>query len=94
MLFGLENGTGMESHGDGWVVVDRFQSYLTDPEDASWIVDPDDEDVPLAVFSSSEAAYRAWERSEEVATARTKRRGGGITEAGQMSHSASHDHSR
>ena len=71
---GLEDGTRIEPHGDGWVVVDRFQSYLTDPEDASWIVDPDDEDVPLAVFPTAEAAYRAWARSGEVAKARARRR--------------------
>jgi len=59
MTSGLEDGTRIESHRDGWVVVDRFQSYLTDPEDGSWIVDPDDEDMPLAVFSSAEVAYRA-----------------------------------
>lgn len=43
---GLEDSTRIEPHGDGWVVIDRFQSYLTDPEDASWVVDPDDEDMP------------------------------------------------
>ena len=74
MTSGLEDGTRIEPHGDGWGVVDRFQSYLTDPEDASWIVDPDDEDVPLAVFPTAEAAYRAWARSGEVAKARARRR--------------------
>jgi hypothetical protein len=71
---GLEDGTRIEPRGDGWVVVDSFQSYLADPEDASWIVDPDDEDVPLAVFPTPEAAYWAWQRSETVAKARARRR--------------------
>ena len=74
MTSGLEEGTRIEPRGDGWVVVDRFQSYLTDPEDASWIVDPDDEDMPLAVFPTPEAAYRAWERFQELAAARAERR--------------------
>ena len=45
-----------------------------DPEDASWIVDPDDEDMPLAVLPTAEAAFRAWERSGEASQARTLRR--------------------
>ena len=52
---------------------DSFWSYLSEPEYASWVVDPDDEDVPPAVFSTPEAAYRAWERSQEVAAARAVR---------------------
>lgn len=71
---GLEDGTKIQRRGDGWVVIDSFYSYLSDPEDASWVTDPDDEDVPLALFQSPEDAYRAWVRSEEVAAARAKRR--------------------
>jgi hypothetical protein len=74
MTTGLTDGTKIQRRGDGWVVVDSFYSYLADPEDASWVTDPDDEDVPLAVFQSPEDACRAWERSEEVAAARAKRR--------------------
>ncbi|MHC4176694.1 MAG: hypothetical protein ACYSWU_04265 [Planctomycetota bacterium] len=74
MTSGLEDGTRIEPHGDGWVAIDRYGSFLTDPEDASWIVDPDDEDMPLAVFPTAQAAYRAWEHSEKAAKARAGRR--------------------
>ena len=71
---GLEDGTRIEARGNGWVVVGSFFSFLVDPEDAAWVVDEDDEDMPPAVFPTAEAAYRAWERSQEVAAARAKRR--------------------
>ena len=71
---GLEDGTKIEAREDGWVVVDGHLSFLVDPEDASWIVGEDDEDMPPAVFPTAEAAYRAWERSEDVAAARSRRR--------------------
>ena len=70
---GLDDGTRIEPHGEGWVVLDSFWSYLSEPEYASWVVGPDDEDVPPAVFPTPEAAYRAWERSQEVAAARAVR---------------------
>lgn len=71
---GLEDGTRIKAQGNGWVVIDGFQSLLADPEDASWVVDPDDEDMPPAVFRTPEAACRAWERSQEVAAVRASRR--------------------
>lgn len=73
MTSGLEDGARIEPDGDGWVVVDRFRSYLTDPEDASWVVDLDDKVTPLAVFPTAEAAYWAWEHSEQAAKARNVR---------------------
>ena len=71
---GLEDGTRIEARGDGWVVVDRFDSFLFDPEEASWVVDEDNEDMRPAVFPNTEAAYRAWERSQAMADVRAKRR--------------------
>ncbi len=74
MTTGLADGTRIRRHGDDWVVVDSFCSYLVAPEDPCWVTDPDDEDVRVAVFPSPEDAYRAWVRSEEVAAARARRR--------------------
>jgi hypothetical protein len=71
---GLEDGTRIEARGDAWVVVDSFYSFLLDPEDASWAMGEDDEDMPPATFSTAEAAYRAWQRSQAVAESRAKRR--------------------
>jgi hypothetical protein len=73
---GLEDGTRIEQHGGGWVVVDKFETYLTDPDDASWVVDPDDDDEEIqpAVFANPEAAYLALERSNEIGQARATRR--------------------
>ncbi|MGO8748968.1 MAG: hypothetical protein ACLQNE_23640 [Thermoguttaceae bacterium] len=70
---GLEDGTRIEARDDGWVVMDSFYSYLVNPEDAVWVAG-DDEDTPPTVFLSAEAAYRAWERSEETSAARMQRR--------------------
>ena len=39
-------------------------------EEEDWV----DEDMPPAVFPTAEAAYRAWERSQEVAEIRKRRR--------------------
>jgi hypothetical protein len=71
---GLENGSKIEACGDGWVVVDNLHSFLVDPEDAAWVVGDDDEDMPPTVFPTAAAAYKAWERSGEVAAARKRRR--------------------
>jgi hypothetical protein len=71
---GLEDGTRIEARGDGWLVVDSLHSFLVDPEDASWVVGDDNEDMPPTVFPSAAAAYRAWERSQEVAAERKRRR--------------------
>jgi hypothetical protein len=71
---GLEDGTRIEARDDGWVVIDSFYSYLVDPEDAAWVAGDNDEDMPPAIFPSAEAAYRAWERSEETSAARMQRR--------------------
>jgi len=70
---GLEDGTRIEARGDGWVVADDFDSFLLDPEEASWLVGDDDEDFPPAIFPTAEAAYRAWQRSQSVEEARAKR---------------------
>jgi sirohydrochlorin ferrochelatase len=43
---GLEDGTRIEKRQDGWVVVDRHGFYLENPEDAAWVADADDEDMP------------------------------------------------
>jgi hypothetical protein len=43
-----------------------LDSYLMDPEEASWVIGDNDEVVPSAVFPTAEAAFRAWERAEEV----------------------------
>ena len=40
MNSGLEDGARIERRDNGWVVVDNFQSFLADPDDASWVVDP------------------------------------------------------
>jgi hypothetical protein len=70
----LEDGTKIEARGDGWVVIDSFYSFLLDPEDASWVVGEDDEDMPPAIFPTAEAAYRAWELAERVSAERSRRR--------------------
>ena len=74
MTTGLTDGTKIQRRGDGWVVIDSFYSYLADPEDGSWVTDPDDENLPAAMFPTPEAAFKAWRRSEQVAAARAKRR--------------------
>jgi hypothetical protein len=38
------------------------------------VVGDDDEDMPPAVFPTATAAYRAWERSEQVGQERKQRR--------------------
>jgi hypothetical protein len=80
---GLEDGTRIEARGDGWVVVDSFFSYLLDPEDASWVVSADDEDVPPAVFPTAAAAFKAWERCEQVAEERKWRRAEALRRLGK-----------
>ena len=42
-------------------------------EDAAWVAGDDNEDMPPMVFPSVVAAYRAWERSAEVAVRRKQR---------------------
>jgi hypothetical protein len=81
---GLEDGTRIEARGDGWVVVDSLHSYLVDPEDAAWVVGDDDEDMPPTVFPSVAAAYRAWERSQEVGAARKRRREEALKRLGRL----------
>jgi hypothetical protein len=71
---GLKDGTRIEARGDDWVVVDNLHSYLVDPEAPSWVVGNDDQEMPPTVSPTAAAAYKAWERSEEVAAARKRRR--------------------
>ena len=72
---GLDDGTRIERQPGGWVVVDRYGFYLMDPEDAAWVADVDDEDLPVLVFDSVEGAYVAYLRSCAVGDAREQRRG-------------------
>jgi len=71
---GLADGTRIERQQGGWVVVDRYGSYLMDPEDAAWVVDADDPDMPALVFGNPEEAYLAFLRSCAVGEARERRR--------------------
>jgi hypothetical protein len=84
---GLEDGTRIEPRDDGWVVICKSQglldSYLTDPEHASWVIGDDDE-MPPAVFCTAEEAYAAWAWSEEVAAERVKRREEALKRLGKM----------
>jgi hypothetical protein len=71
---GMEDGTKIEARGDGWVVMDSFYSFILDPEEASWVVGDDDQDMPPLFFPTAESAYRTWQQSEAVAAARSRRR--------------------
>lgn len=55
---GLEDGTRIEAHGDGWIVVDGLKTYRVDPEDAAWVAGVNDEGRTPMIFRSSEEAYR------------------------------------
>ena len=80
---GLEDGARIESRGEGWVVVDSFSSFLVDPEDAAWVIGDDVEEMPPTVFPTTVAAYRAWQRSNEVAKARECRREAALKRLGR-----------
>jgi len=81
---GLEDGTKIEARGDGWVVMDSFYSFLINPEDASWVVGDDDEDMSPMLFQTPEAAYRALMRSQAVAAARAQRRKEALRRLGKV----------
>ena len=81
---GLGDGTRIEARGSSWIVVDAQGFFLADPEDASWVADEDDEYMPPAVFPTPEAAYRAWEWSEERARTRARRREEALKRLGKM----------
>lgn len=80
---GLEDGTRIEPRGDGWVVADRFRSFLVDPGDASWVAGDDEEDMPPAVFPTPEAAYQAWARAQAIAAGRARRRDEALSRLGR-----------
>ena len=80
---GLEDGARIESRGEGWVVVDSFSSFLVDPDDAAWVIGDDVEEMPPTVFPTTVAAYRAWQRSNEVAKARECRREAALKRLGR-----------
>ncbi len=77
------------SRDGGWVVVGKFQglltSYLTDPEEASWVIGDDDPEMPPAVFRTAEEAYLAWARCEEVGQGRARRRDEALKRLGKAS---------
>jgi hypothetical protein len=71
---GLDDGSRIKSHKGGWIVVDRNGLFLADPNSATWVMSPRDNEMPLAVFPTAAAAYLAWMQSQEVANGRTERR--------------------
>ena len=66
------------------MVVDRYGSYLMDPDDAAWVADADDEDMPASVFDSAEEAYVAYLRSCAVGDARVRRREEALKRLGRV----------
>ena len=57
---------------------------LLDPEDAAWVVDADDEDLPALVFGNPEEAYVAYLRSCAVGDARERRREEALKRLGRV----------
>ena len=80
----LEDGTKIERQRDGWVVVDRYGYFLMDPEDAAWVADADDEDLPALVFGDPEEAYVAYLRACAVGDARERRREAALKRLGRV----------
>ena len=74
MTVGLEDGTRIEPWRSSWVVVDRHGFFLHDPDDAAWVADVEDEDLPAMLFASPEEAYAAWLKSCRSAEDRMQRR--------------------
>ncbi|MCY2987845.1 MAG: hypothetical protein NTY19_08285 [Planctomycetota bacterium] len=81
---GLDDGTRIERQQNGWVVVDRYGYFLMDPEDAAWVADADDEDMPALVFGNPEEAYVAYLRSCAVGDARERRRDEALKRLGRV----------
>ena len=71
---GLEDGTKFEARGEGRVVVDSFFSYLLDPEDASWVVGDDDQEMPPAGFPTTAAAFGRGNGERRYGQERKRRR--------------------
>ena len=67
----------------GWLSI-ATASYLMDPEDAAWVADADDEDLPALVFESPEEAYVAYLRSCAVGDARERRREEALKRLGRV----------
>ena len=80
----LDDGTRIEQQRGGWVVVDRYGYFLMDPEDAAWVADADDEDLPALVFENPEEAYVAYLRSCAVGDARERRREEALKRLGRV----------
>ena len=80
----LDDGTRIERQQGGWVVVDCNGCYLMDPEDAAWVADVDDEDLPALVFENPEEAYVAYLRSCAVGDARERRREEALKRLGRV----------
>lgn len=81
---GLEDGTRVERQQDGWVVLDRHGFYLENQEDAAWVSDADDADMPASVFDSPEEAYLAYLRACDVGAARVRRRAEALKRIGRV----------
>ena len=81
---GLDDGTRIERQQSGWIVVDRYGYFLMDPEDAAWVADADDEDMPALVFGNPEEAYVAYLRSCAVGDARERRREAALKRLGRV----------
>jgi hypothetical protein len=69
---GLEDGTHIKPLKKGWVVVSRDGFFLADPDDAAWVGQARNREMPPALFPTPEAALRAWEHSRKVAQARRR----------------------
>ena len=79
-----DNSTRIERQQSGWIVVDRYGYFLMDPEDAAWVTDADDEDLPALVFGNPEEAYVAYLRSCAVGDARERRREEALKRLGRV----------
>jgi len=74
MTVGLEDGTRIEPRRSSWVVVERNGFYLHDPEEAAWVAEMEDEDLPAMLFATPEEAYAAYLQSCRTAEDRRQRR--------------------
>jgi hypothetical protein len=73
----------IERRPQGWIVKDKMNSYLVDPDYAEWVVG-EDQEMPPAYFDSAEEAKRAYIRSERVGRLRVKRREEALRRLGKL----------
>ena len=80
---GLPNDYQAQDRSLGWVLFDGADAYLCDVEEAGWVCDDDDEEMPPLYFENLEEVYRAFFRSEKAAELRLRRREAAFRELGR-----------